>query len=279
MSKKIYDINYLLVELEKFKDELKIIENNFKDFDSQIDYKLNKQNADIITLNNELNNYKEVINATKEYILLELESSLDKHNQIQIKSRTKYEDLLAFIKNDNNDKISVLSEELGRTKQILDEKNIFIDELKNNNENLENQIKSLNKNIDEMDSLKKLEFEKFIEEKDEEINKIISEKDKRISLLSEEIDAITLKKDDEIKNIVKNNENVVKSITEDFDKFKSHAFEKENEYDVLIEENNILKRSIDVKDEQIKSLQDEILILNSIIKEKDETLDLLNGDD
>ena len=297
MSKKNNDFN--LDEIEHSSDELKNPKDNFNNLDLTIDDKLG-------LLNQELNTFKEIIDKTREYLLLELDSSLDKHKQIQIENENKYEELVVFLKNEDSNKILSLSEEIGRFKQIIDEKEKLIEILKNKEIEHENQLNESNNQILEFES-QSSEINKIIAERDnqisdltgrvDELNGGIAERDNQISDLTGQVedldekitniiasndlerDKLNKEKDNEISKIIKKYEDSLKSINKDLDEFKESSSSQENQNKRLTDENNIFKMTIAEKDDQIKSLKEEIKILNSIINEKDETLNSLGGGD
>ena len=63
--------------------------------------KINQYENKINLLNLEINNFKEVLGKTKEYLLLELETNSDKYNQIKFQNENIYSDLISFLKNEN----------------------------------------------------------------------------------------------------------------------------------------------------------------------------------
>ena len=108
--------------------------------------------------------------------------------------------------------------------------------------------------------------------KDAEINKLKEDK-LSMSLTIDEIttnyESIISKlkaEDDEIKKNVKKNENLLQII-------KKELVEKEDQNNILIDENETINLCLIEKNNHIHSLNEEIKILKSIIKEKDETID------
>ena len=81
---------------------------------------INDINEKIIFLKNELDLIKDLNNKTKEFLLLEIESNLDKQNQVQIKQNKEFnsfKEIIHLLKkeiNDNIDSISKLNEEIGK---------------------------------------------------------------------------------------------------------------------------------------------------------------------
>ena len=94
-----------------------------------------------IYLKNELDLIKELNNKTKEFLLLEFESILDKQNQVQMEQNTKvnsFNEIINLLKKENAEyieNISKLNEEIGKYKQLLKNHLEFIDELKLENDN------------------------------------------------------------------------------------------------------------------------------------------------
>ena len=75
---------------------------------------------------------------------------MDKHKQIQIKNENKYDELLVFFKNNGDDKISSLSQEIGALKQTLNDKTEEINELTFKNEDLNNILREKEQETDEL---------------------------------------------------------------------------------------------------------------------------------
>ena len=140
MSNQEVNWNLLLSELLKYNESVSRLDellNNQDDFfenkinnlmsikESVFENKLNSQQEDIKQLENELALFNEIIEKTKEYLLLELESILDKQAIVI----NKHEDVINnlderfnFVKStliDKEDKIDSLNRELGKFKQIV----------------------------------------------------------------------------------------------------------------------------------------------------------------
>lgn len=224
-SEKIEYNNY---QIKNFKKYYK----NYHHNEIETYNKINWCESEIDSLNIEINNFREIIKKTKEYFLLELESSTDKHQQIKLQNENIYSNLINFLKKDNTNKISSLSEEIGKYKYEISEKNKHVENLNNLLANRNNQINILNEKISEITSLNELKLNKIIEE----------------------------------------NKNKIKELTEELNEIKTNLNKKEKQNKILTDENNIFKLNLEEKDEQIKSLKEEIKILNSTIEEKDKTL-------
>ena len=106
MSENDVNVDVLLDGISKFTEELGKLEKCFENQDDLINNKLEGYDTKINNLNKDFSNLNETINKLKEYLLLELESSLDKHKQIQLKNENKYDDLLVVLKNNDDEKIS-----------------------------------------------------------------------------------------------------------------------------------------------------------------------------
>ncbi|WP_295593156.1 hypothetical protein, partial [uncultured Methanobrevibacter sp.] len=171
MTKKSKNFDNVTEEIENFPKDLNF-EKNTKNQDFDIDNKLNIYDNQINYLNQEIIDFKEIISKTKEYLLLELESNLDKHKQIQLKNENKYEELIILLKNDNNDKFSSLNEEIGKLKQIIIGKNELIEILKNEKNESYDEISLLNEKINTIIKSKDAEINKLNEEKNIEINNL-----------------------------------------------------------------------------------------------------------
>lgn len=225
MSEKIEDNNYQ----KNFKKYYK----NYHHNELKTYNKINWCESEINSLNLEINNFKEIMEKTKEYFLLELESSTDKHQQIKLQNENIYSNLINFLKNDNNNIISSLSEEIGKYKYEISEKNKHIENLNNLLANRDNQINILNDKISEITSSNELKLNKITED----------------------------------------NKNKIKELTDELNEIKTNLNKKENQNKILTDENNIFKLNLEEKDEQIKSLKEEIKILNSTIEEKNKTIE------
>ncbi len=116
----------ILGEFENFTNEFNIFKNYHENFELDINDKCELCDNKINLLTYDLVNFKEIFDKTKDYLLLELESNLDKHELIQLQSQNGYLDLIVFFKNSNNENILLLGEEIGRLKQIFTEKDELI---------------------------------------------------------------------------------------------------------------------------------------------------------
>lgn len=248
MSENDENINVLLDELSKFTSKLIKLEYYFKDQDSLINERLNGYDTKFNTLNEELSDFDENISKMQEYLLLELESNLDKHKMIQLKNEKKYDDLLVAIKADGDDRISSLNQEIGALKQTLNDKTQELKKLDFKNDDLnsllkqkELEIDDLNEKIERFSSAKDLEIKKVFDEKNSEINElkdILNDRDGEIVSLNEKVNEIYAIKDSEIKRIFN---------------------EKTSEIDSL---NGLLKE----RDEEITALNEKVDIINDVVQ-------------
>ena len=148
------NINLLLEKIEEITEQMKKLENYYNNEYSKVFDKLNYFENEIKSMNNEINNIKDNIEKNKEYLLLELETSIDKNKQIMIENEQTYSDLITFLKNDETNKILSLSEDIGKYKHELSKNNEYIENITNKNDKLnnvlverENQINSQNEKI------------------------------------------------------------------------------------------------------------------------------------
>ena len=234
MSKKSNDINNLLNKIDNFTNELKKFEIFYKNQDFEYNNKLNIYENKIDDINHELNNFKEIFEKTKEYLLLEIESSLDKHKQIQFNDENRYNELIILLKNNNDKNISSLSEEIGNLKQIITGKDELIKSFKIKDDEYNNQIRLMNDEIneitalnetDEITALNETEIKKITEEKDNQIynltnknnklNMCLAEKDNQIQLMNEKINEITALNETEIKKITEEKDNQIQLMNDE----------------------------------------------------------------
>lgn len=96
---------------------------------NNLNEKLEKNSKEINSFKKELNSIKQINKKTKELLLLELESNLDKQKQIQINQDIKvdsFKEIINLLKEENNNyinELSSLNEKVGKFKQSIDDKN------------------------------------------------------------------------------------------------------------------------------------------------------------
>jgi len=130
-----------------------------------------------------------------------------------------------------------------------------------------NKIKVLTKeNKTYQDNVKKITEEKNhlqkettkkdneIKSLNDEISNVKASKDKELKLLNDEISNVKASKDKEVKAIMS---------------------QKNKEINLVLDENNLMKKMLDEKNNQLEILEEKIRIINSIIDEKEKTIDLL----
>ena len=128
MSKDVSDLVNLNEEFKIHKKELFQLLETY----NQKNNKLDEYIGEVNSLKNELNDVKEINNKTKDFLLLELESNLDKQKQIVFEQNSKvnsFKEIINLLKEENNSKIveiSELNEDVGRFKQCLLDKNNLI---------------------------------------------------------------------------------------------------------------------------------------------------------
>ena len=147
MSKEFKNIDSLSNEINNHSEELKKTEDSFENKVLKIHQELEKYDVKINSMMKNLSIFKENSDKTKEYLLLELESNLDKLNQIQKKYENKSFELISFLKEDNSNQISILSEKIGMLKQQITEKNNKINNLTHNINNLNQLIEKKNEEL------------------------------------------------------------------------------------------------------------------------------------
>ena len=248
-------VNFL-DEIENFLNEIKKFENNFKRFDSSIDNKLEGFDDKINSLNDELTIVKEESDKTKQYLLLELESSLDKYHQSENKLENKYNELIMLLKDDSNNKISSLSEELGKYKQALEVKDKSINRYKNNQKELKDGISQNKKKIIDLTN-KNNELEEVIKNNNELIEcyiRLVKEKESEIDILSS--------KNEELSAEIKENNSAL------IDELNGKLIKLQDQV-----------KSFDVKSEEFEGILakrvSEIQNLNKLVSEKEEDIKAL----
>ena len=100
MSNQNIGLNDFVEEIVKYKQELSNLEELLKAKDSTISNKVSSQEEQINNLQKELNLTKEINDKTKEYLLLEIQSILDKQNIAQDKQNNiinKYDEKFDII--------------------------------------------------------------------------------------------------------------------------------------------------------------------------------------
>ncbi len=233
-------------DIKKFAKELHLLQESSK---TQND-KLDEYEEEFTLLKKEMNKIKEINSKTKDYLLLELESNLDKQKQIQIEQKIKY-DLF-------DDSFKILNEENDKFKQIL--------ELKNND------IKSLEHEINDFKRIIYSKEEKInsLNEEISELRDLITLKDKDIDLLKKELNKSRMECDD-LNNMIKNKENANNGLVnknnllnikiQALKYFVSDFEAKINDYDNII---SSLKGNLDNK-EEISELNDNITNHNDFL--------------
>ena len=124
MTKQNSSIDNLVEEKENSTNELKKLEESLKNQFSEVSDNLNEHDSEINLLKVELNKFKEIATKTNEYLLLELESNLDKFKEMQIESEDKYNELLINLKNENTANLLSLSEENEELLKISENKEL-----------------------------------------------------------------------------------------------------------------------------------------------------------
>ena len=138
MVQNLIDLYNLTNEFDEYKKELL----SLLEFSKNNNVKLEEYYVELNSLKKELNSVKEINNKTKEFLLLELESNLDKQRMALNKQNSKvdsFKEVISLLKEENNDKleeISYLNIELSKYKQNLDDKNNLIDSLQKKKHNL-----------------------------------------------------------------------------------------------------------------------------------------------
>ena len=144
------DIQNLFNILESHENKLDNLENVIKK-DKLMINDLNSFSDEINLLKNELKNIKEINNKTKEYLLLEIESSVDKQNQFN--QSNYFGDFVDFLKNDYStkfDEILLLNKKLGELENSINYKDNRIDSLVSENEDLKVSVENCKGDIDSL---------------------------------------------------------------------------------------------------------------------------------
>ena len=120
--------------------------NNLREYCEEQSAKLDLYCNELELLKKDLNSIAEINQKTKEFLILELESNMDKQNQNQIKQENKlnsFQNFINSLENENKNKelkiITHLTENIGRLKQIIDEKDELLSKFEKENVEL-NQI-------------------------------------------------------------------------------------------------------------------------------------------
>ena len=275
MSKKTRE-TMLLEELENLSYQLKNFEKYFKSYDKCINDKFEFYDDKFNSFAIELTNFKEIFDKTREYLLLELESTLDNYNQIQLQNKDGYRELFVLLKKNNDDNFSLAYEEIGRLKHIISEKDELIEILENRENESNTQINLLKENLSKLVEEKDGEISS-LSGKNAELSRSLVEKDDQINLLNENLNEIINSHEIELNKLVEEKDGEISSLSGKNAELSESLAEKNNQNKLLLEELDIIKLNINQKDNHINSLKEEIKILNSTIKEKDQTLDFIGG--
>ena len=161
MSQKILNLDDLIKEFEKYKNEIYNFEENSKD--------------QISSLKKEIKIVKELNDKTKDFLLLELESNLDKQNQFKLKLDSQeefYTNTIKLLNNENtekNNELCKLNEKLGKLKYIIEDNEKILKSLELKNNELKNQNESYLEDKNELTNEINV-LNEFISDKDNVIN-------------------------------------------------------------------------------------------------------------
>lgn len=185
-------------EINNFNEVYDLFKNHIMDLSALLeliqDYngKLDKYFEEFEYLKKELAYLKEFYNKHNEFLVLELESNLDKHNQLQINQNLNmdsyFNEIIKALKEENKmniDKLCTINEELGGYKQSLNENNKSIAFLNDKISSLEKTLIDKDNYIDFLENESKTKNVQ-IESLKEEINilnSIITEKNETINSL------------------------------------------------------------------------------------------------
>ena len=190
-------------EIESYKHELINLLNILKEKNEDLNNCIGEFNS----IKKEINSVKEINNKTKDFLLLELESNLDKQKELQynyksdIGSFKEIIELLKEEKNNNLEEISTLNVEIGKCKQLLDDKNNLIESLRTENDKLRYDLSENKDNFNllenELNNVKESHEQNLINnislnEKINVLNESISSKDESISSLNAEVGSLRL---------------------------------------------------------------------------------------
>ena len=264
-------------EMMEYKKELMNLLEVYKRKDNE----LNNYLKEFQSFKNELNQIKEINNKTKDFLLLELESNLDKQKQAQIKQEScvnSFKEIINLLKEENHHNIEELSNlnvKIGYLKQCLNDKNNIINSLNSDNSKLkkdivdfENQNKLFNS---ELEDLKVSNEDKLVEIsslKDEIGGLKVSNEDKLVEISSLKDEISSLKN-----NLVINDKTI--------DKLKDETDSLQDLINNLNQELSIKNRDIgkmDVLREDVNKFSQENLNLCSLINEKDNLINSLTDD-
>ena len=196
--------------INEIKNELIYLLDEFKQKNNDLDTCLREFNL----IKEEFNSLKEITIKTKDFLLLEVESSFDKQKMIKSKQDSKidsFREIVDLLKNENNVKlneISFLNNKLDKFNQIIIDKNNLINSFKLNINELNAEISSLKDSLEGRDvSINELNAEisslkDSLEGRDVSINELnkkinflknlISKKNNNIELLKDEINILKI---------------------------------------------------------------------------------------
>lgn len=241
------------------------------------------QDNDFNSLNQDLNNFKEITNKFQEYLLLEIESKSDEHYQFFSKQK---EELYSFLEKNYSkiDQMININEKCDELKQTATEQDESIGLLQNemntniieiNDIILENKL--LIKQLNEKISLYNTDFNLDDLSNSNDIKSLIEQYENKISYLIDNLIKMRKDYDVEIESLNKNldakNEDYKKLLIENNELKKLNM--NENKFKLFDAKLGLLKKEVDEKNNNLKLLKEEIAVLKEIIVEKDKTIELL----
>lgn len=235
-------MNDLLIEIENIANELKNLEDSIEKQDIGVKNKLKEYDDKINLSNQELSILKENILSIQDS-LFRLESSFNKQEQLQIKRENKYNELFLNLRNEQDNTISNLIEEMERNKQILIEKDNLISTLQEIELNSNNKIFLLNEEISEITSDNENRIKRIVEEKNIEFEKILNEKDSQIKKLNTQLSELKpkVKDHDEKKDKYLSDESTVNQY---LNKIELSIKEQQEQTKLILNSQNNLKNNL-----------------------------------
>lgn len=236
-----------LKKIEMLEEKIANIEENFKKKELIINEKTIKQQQNINSIKQELYDVKKKNTKTKEHLLLELESSLDEHNRIQIRNDNYFKEVINFFEQDRitkSDEINKFTENIGKLKQIIFEKDNLINDLKIKQNELELTIKDHKAKLEDTTNKEEIQQAK----------QTINEQNTKNKKLEETI----------------TNNNL------EFENLNHEINKLQLKIEPLNKKIKLLEDSLNEKNRSVNSLNEEIKTLKLIIKEQEITINSLN---
>ena len=285
-----------LKKIEMLEEKIANIEENFKKKELIINEKTIKQQQNINSIKQELYDVKKKNTKTKEHLLLELESSLDEHNRIQIRNDNYFKEVINFFEQDRitkSDEINKFTENIGKLKQIIFEKDNLINDLKIKQNELELTIKDHKAKLEDTTNKEEIQQAKQTINEQNTKNKKLEETITELTNKTNQLNELNAEKENTINNKEQEIQQAKQTINEQNTKNKkleetitNNNLEFENlnheinklqlKIEPLNKKIKLLEDSLNEKNRSVNSLNEEIKTLKLIIKEQEITINSLN---